>query len=280
MRKPVAALLALVLALGGFAGLKLRAERTIERAKVPGGSIIYLPSGKFLRYAALGYTNLAADLIFLWAIQYFSNTAVPGRFRYVDHVFGVIAELDPRYLDPYEIGALIAIADAGDPATAFTILDRGLAKNPEQWLFPYEAGHLAQLSLKDYQLARRYYRKVMDIPGSPEIAKRLYANAAYKQMDYRTAWESWMEVYRTAKDERIRKFAENHLYQVKGTVDKIALYEAVMKFKERTGRLPRELNELVGAGLVREIPKDYDGGDYLYDPETGQVRVPKSPWKR
>ena len=60
MRKPVAALLVLVLALGGFAGLKLRAER-IKRAEVPGGSIIYLPSGKFLRHAALGFTNLAAD---------------------------------------------------------------------------------------------------------------------------------------------------------------------------------------------------------------------------
>lgn len=280
MKKPAAALLVLALGLGGFVGLKLRAERTIERAKVPGGSIIYLPSGKALRFAALGYTSLAADLIFLWAIQFFSNTAVPGRFRYVDHVFSVIAELDPRFIDPYEIGALIAIADAGDPTAAFAILDRGLAKNPDEWLFPYEAGHLAQLSLKDYELARRYYQKVMDIPGSPEIAKRLYANAAYKEMNYEMAWESWLEVYRTARDEKIRKFAENHLYQVKATVDKIALFEAAQKFKERAGRFPRSLEELVRAGLVREIPKDYDGGDYLYDPATGQVRAPKSPWKR
>jgi tetratricopeptide (TPR) repeat protein len=280
MRKPVAALLVLVLAVGGIAGLKLRAERTIERAKVPGGSIIYLPSGKFLRYAALGYTNLAADLIFLWAIQYFSNTAVPARFRYLDHVFAVIAELDPLFIDPYEIGALIAVADGGDPDTAFSILDRGLAKNPDQWLFPYEAGHLAQLSLKDYELARRYYQKVMDIPGSPEIAKRLYANAAYKEMNYELAWESWMEVYRTAKDDRTRKFAENHLYQVKATVDMKALMDIAAKFKERAGRFPADLAELVRVGLAREIPKDYDGGDYVYDPATGKVSPPKSPWKR
>jgi tetratricopeptide (TPR) repeat protein len=279
MRKPVAALLVLVLALGGFVGLKLRAER-IERAEVPGGSIIYLPSGKFLRYTALGFTNLAADLIYLWAIQYFSNTSVPGRFRYVDHVFAVIAELDPRFIDPYEVGSLIAIADAGDPDAAFSILDRGLAKNPDQWLFPYEAGHLAQLSLKDYELARRYYRKVMDIPGSPEIAKRLYANAAYKQGDHRTAWESWLEVYRTAKDERVRKFAENHLFQVKATVDMKALGEVAAIFKERAGRFPADLSEMVRTGLIREVPKDYDGGDYIYDPATGQVKVSKSPWKR
>jgi len=279
MRKPVAGLLVLLLALGGLAGLKARAGR-INRAKVPGGSIIYLPSGKFLRYAAFGYTNLAADLIYLWAIQYFSNTAVSGRFRYVDHVFAIIAELDPRFIDPYEIGALIAIADAGDPETAFTILDRGLAKNPEQWLFPFEAGHLAQLSLKDFKRAQAYYQKVMDIPGSPEIAKRLYANAAFKQSDYKTAWESWLEIYRTAKDERTRKFAENHLYQVKAMVDVNALAEAVTKYKDAAGRFPDDLSELVRAGLAGSIPKDYDGGDYVYDPKTGIVKSPKSPWKR
>jgi tetratricopeptide (TPR) repeat protein len=279
MKKPIALLLVLLLAGGAFVGLKLHAER-INRARVPGGSIIYIPSGKFLRYAALGFTNLAADVIYLWAIQYFSNTAVPARFHYVDHVFGVIAELDPRYIDPYEIGALIAMFDARDPEAAFAILDRGLAKNPDQWLFPFEAGHLAMMTIKDYRVAQAYFQKVIDIPGSPEIAKRLYANAAYKQGDNKTAWETWSEVYRTATDERIKKFAENHLYQVKAAVDCQALGEAVNKYRETMGRFPAALGDLVRAGLVRQIPQDYDGGDYVYDPATGKVAAPKSPWKR
>jgi tetratricopeptide (TPR) repeat protein len=279
MKKPIALILALLLSCAAFAGLKLRADG-IVRAKVPGGSIIYIPSGKFLKYTTLGYSNLAADLIYLWAIQYFSNTSVPGRFRYVDHVFAVISELDPRYLDPYEIGALIAMSDAQDPDTAFAILDRGLAKNPGQWLFPFEAGHLAQLTIKDYKVAQAYFQKVMDIPGSPEIAKRLYANAAFKQNDYKTAWETWSEVYRTAKEDRIKKFAENHLYQVKATVDAKALEDLVAKFRETRGRLPGELIDLVRAGLARALPKDFDGGDYLYDPKTGKVTASKSPWKR
>ena len=279
MKKPAALILIALLSCAAFAGLKLRADRII-RAKVPGGSIIYIPSGKFLKYTTLGYSNLAADLIYLWAIQYFSNTSVPGRFRYVDHVFAVIAELDPHFVDPYEVGALIAMSDAQDPDTAFAILDRGLAKNPGQWLFPFEAGHLAQLTIKDYKVAQAYFQKVMDIPGSPEIAKRLYANAAFKQNDFKTAWETWSEVYRTAKEDRIKKFAENHLYQVKAAVDAKALEDLAAKFWEIKGRLPGELVELVRAGLARAIPKDFDGGDYLYDPKTGKVKAPQSPWKR
>jgi len=63
------------------------------------------------------------------------------------------------------------------------------------WIFPLQAGHIAQMNLKDYELAREYYRKAMEIPGAPSIAKRLYASSAYKTMDYQEAWATWLEVY-------------------------------------------------------------------------------------
>ena len=276
---PLVLILCLLLSCGAFMGLKFKIDR-ISRAKVPGASIIYIPSGKFLKYATFGYSSMAADLVYLWAIQYFSNTSVPERFDNLEHVFSIIAELDPRYVDPYEVGSLIAIYDSKDFDTAFKILDRGLEKNPDQWIFPFDAGHYAQMMKKDWELAQKYYQKVMAIPGSPEIAKRLYADAAFKLTDYRTAWETWLEVYQTAKDERIKKFASNHLYQIKAAIDTEAIQEAVEKFRERFGRNPSDLDQLVRTRLLSALPQDLDGGDYLYDPQTGEVKPPKSPWKR
>jgi tetratricopeptide (TPR) repeat protein len=276
---PLVLILCLLVACGAFMGLKVKIDH-ISRAKVSGSSIIYIPSGKFLKYATFGYPSMVADLVYLWAIQYFSNTAVPERFNNLEHVFSIIAELDPRYIDPYEIGALIAIYDAKDFDTAFKILDRGLEKNPEQWIFPFDAGHYAQLMKKDWQLAQEYYKKAMAIPGAPEIAKRLYANAAFKLADLKTAWESWLEVYQTTKDERVKKFALNHLYQVKAAMDVEAIQEAIDKFKEKFGRNPSDLSQLVWARFLSAVPKDLDGGDYLYDPQTGEAKPPKSPWKR
>ena len=55
-----------------FMGLKLETDK-IERNKVPGSSIIYIPSGKFLKYATFGYSALAADFVYLWSIQYYGN---------------------------------------------------------------------------------------------------------------------------------------------------------------------------------------------------------------
>ncbi len=276
--KKVLPVLLLLASLGGAMGLKLGND-ALPRKRVPGSSIIFIPSGTYLKPATFGFSALAADLIFLWAIQYYGNPAIPDKFAYFTHIFSIIAELDPTWVDPYEVGALIAIYDANDLALALKILDLGAARNPRQWIFPFEAGHYA-LARKDWDTAKAYFQKAMDIPGAPEITKRLYANAAYKTMDYQTAWETWKSVYETASDEQIRKIASNHLYQVKAAVDLAALKNAVFEYRARAGRNPDSLEALVGAGLLRAVPRDFDDKDYAYDPQTGAVTTEVNPWKR
>jgi tetratricopeptide (TPR) repeat protein len=220
-----------------------------------------------------------ADLVYLWAIQYYTTYTIVDRFQNLEHIFSIIAELDPRYTDPYEIGALIAVNEAKDLNLAFKILDMGLAKNPDQWIFPFEAGHYAQRA-KDYDTARKYYEKTMSIPGAPEIAKRLYAAAGFRVMDLKESWETWLEVYNTAQDERTKKIAGKHLYQVKATSDTNLLKEAVRQFRERYQRLPAGLEDLVRVGLVSSLPRDLDGKDYVYNPKTGEIKAPSVWWKR
>jgi tetratricopeptide (TPR) repeat protein len=262
-----------------FMGLKTLTD-SVARETIPGASIIYIPSGKFLKYATFGYSSFVADLVYLWAIQYYSNYTIAERYDHLDHIFAIIAELDSRYLDPYEMGAIIAVYEARNPYVAFQILDRGLEKNPDQWIFPYQAGHYAQMVIKDYQLAREYYKKTMEIPDAPPIAKRLYANAAFKGMDYETAWKSWLEVFQTAEDERIKKIASNHLYQVKSAMDVERINGSIQKYRQKYGQNPPSLDHLVKTGILGSLPKDLDGNDYLYDPEKGEVESQITWWKR
>jgi len=262
-----------------FLGLKLKADK-ITRTKVPGSSIIYIPSGKYLRFATFGFPSFTADIIYIWAIQYYSNYSIEDRFDYLDHIFSIISELDPHYLDPYEIGSLIAAHEARDVNTACKILDRGLEKNPKEWIFPFEAGHIAQMVEKDFALAQKYYKKTMEIEGSPALVRRLYANAAFKIMDYKTSLENWLEIYQETEDERIKKIASNQIYQIKTTIDIKTIKEAIEKFKERFGRNPTELAQLVKDGLLDSLPKDLDGKEYIYDSQRGEVKAPTIWWKR
>lgn len=278
MKKSVL-IIVLTLSCGLFMGVKMITDK-IPRSKLPGASIIYIPSGKYLKYATFGYSSLMADLVYIWAIQYYGNYTIAERYDHLDHIFSIIAELDPRYLDPYEVGAIIAVYEARNPYLALKVLDRGLEKNPDQWIFPYQAGHYAAINLKDFDLARAYYKKTMAIEGAPEIARRLYADAAFKGMDYQEAWENWKEVYETTDDERIKKIASNHLYRVRSAMDIEALKDAIEKYRQMKGRLPDSLDELVRTGILRSIPKDLDDKDYIYDPETGEVNSPLKWWTR
>jgi hypothetical protein len=279
MRKNASLILILCLSCLLFMGLKLEIDK-VSRQKIPGSSIIYIPSGKYLKMATFGFSSVMADLVYIWAIQYFGNTAIPDKLDHFVHIFSIISELDPRYVDPYEVGALIALYDVKDVALSIKLLDMGFAKNPDLWIFPLEAGHYAQLYKKDFPLAREYYKKAMDVPGAPDIAKRLYANAAFKVMDIKTAWETWLEVYETAKEERVKKIASNHLYNIKATVDIRGLRSVLEKYKAKYGRYPDKLSGIVAAGLLPFIPKDYDNKEYVYDPKTGDVKTAVIPWKR
>jgi tetratricopeptide (TPR) repeat protein len=259
----------LILSCGIFMSLKAKTDN-IFRKKVPGSSIIYIPSGQYLKHGTFGNSSLLADLIYIWAIQYYSDYTIPDMYEYLDHIFSIINELDPTYLDPYDVGAVIAAYEAEDLDLALKILDRGLEKNPEQWVFPYMGAHYAQMINKDHELAQEYYKKAMDIEGVPPIVKRLYANAIFKSMDYKRAMQTWLEIYETAKEERVKKIASNHLYNIKATIDIQNINEAIEKFKEKYGRNP----------MLDSLPKDLDGKEYIYDSRTGEVKTPIIPWKR
>ena len=269
----------LILSCGIFMSLKVKTDN-ISRKKIPGSSIIYIPSGQYLKFATFGNSSLLADLIYVWAIQYYSDYTIPDMYEYLDHIFSIINELDPSYLDPYDIGAVIAAYEAQDLDLALKILDRGLEKNPEEWLFPYMAAHYAQMIKKDHKLAQEYYKKAMNIEEVPPIVERLYANAIFKSMDYKRALQAWLEIYKTAEDERTKKIASNHIYNITTTIDIQKINEAIAKFKESYGRNPMELSQLVKAGFLDSLPKDLDGKKYIYDSRTGEVKTPTIPWKR
>jgi hypothetical protein len=63
-------------------------------------------------------------------------------------------------------------------------------------------------------------------------------------------------------------------------VDTAAIKSALEKYRERFGRNPVELGQLVRAGFLSALPQDLDGKDYLYDPQTGEIKTQVSPWKR
>lgn len=273
------ALLAMVGLLLG-AGLQQRYDATVRYFR-DRDAFVSLPAGRTIKALSFGYHSLAADLLFIWSIQFYSTPQIRNRFEFLERVFAAITDITPRYHDPYIVGALIMVFEAEDVPMALRLLEKGARHNPGEWRFEQEAGFYAFKYLKDYSLAERYFSRAAAKPDAPEFIKRWTAHLVYLRDDPATAARLWLDIYRNARDTLTRDSASNHLYQIKAEADLPKLQGLVEEYRRRFRRLPAALADLVAAGLARELPRDFAGRPYLYDPGSGQVTAQRIfNWKK
>src|SRR5882672_11369627 len=186
-----------IMALGALACLlaAIVVQGRIERLKRDATShpLLYLPSGKYLKVAALGFEGLLADLLYLWSIQYYGNYDIKDRYANLEQIYDqVITELDPHYLDPYLVGALIMTTEVHNPEMALKLLDKGVRANPDKWIMPFEAGFLCYNDLHDFRRAALYFEKALSIPGVHPLVRRLHAEMYNRAGDKRTSLREWL----------------------------------------------------------------------------------------
>lgn len=244
-------------------------------------AFISLPSGKTLKILSFGYQNLAADLLFIWSIQFYSTYHITNRFDFLERVYDAISDITPQYREPYIIGSLIMVHEAKDVPMALRLLEKGSRHNPREWLFDHDAGYYCYKYLKDFKRAEHYYNKAAAKPDAPAYIKRIKAHLVYMSDDPQTATRMWLEIYKNARTTLEKDSAFNHLYQIKAENDLPRLQAKIAEFRKSFRRLPGELAELARAGLVREVPRDFAGNEYVYDPQTGTVTAQRIfRWKK
>ncbi|HZN55513.1 MAG TPA: hypothetical protein VFB67_09345 [Candidatus Polarisedimenticolaceae bacterium] len=234
--------------------------------------LLFLPNGKYLKAISLGHAPLVADGLYLWAIQYYSDYDQADRYRFVEHVFGdVIAELDPRYTDPYWLGAIILTTEAKDLEAGLRLLDEGFAKNPQEWILPYLAGWECD-RVGQYARAAAYFDQAGRAPGAPPALFRLKAGMTALGGDLHEAIARWRDVLDDPRnDDAARAIATRQIRRLTVRADLRDLEGAIEAYRERNGHPPRRLEDLVRAGLLPSVPLDPDGHPYAYDSARGRV---------
>jgi hypothetical protein len=266
--------IAAVVLIGAMGGAVVSA-RTLERlvpAQRAADELLYLPNGRHLKALSLGHASLLADLIYVWAIQYYSEYGSTDRFRYVQHVFGnVIAELDPHYIEAYWLGAMILTVEAHDLQGGLALLDLGIEHNPDQWILPYLAAWECQMA-SEPECAERYFARAAAVPGAPPIARRMHAALLARTGALEEARRLWIAILEDpASDDLSRAIARRKVHEVQARIDVDALRDAVAAFRNDNGRTPRDLAELKRRGYIRDVPIDPSGRPYMYDAQTGSV---------
>ena len=234
--------------------------------------LLYLPNGLYLKALSLGHAPLVADFVYLWAIQYYSDYEQSDRYRYVEHVFGdVIGQLDPNYTDPYWLGSVILTTEANDVEGGLRLLDKGFKNNPTAWILPFLAGWECD-HVKQFDRAAEYFDRAAKAPGAPPDLFRLKAGMTALTGNLREAIARWKDVLDDPRnDDGARAIARRQIRTLVVRADTQDLDAAIAAFRQRNGRLPHVLEELVSAGLIGTVPQDPDGNPYEYDRTTGKV---------
>lgn len=267
-RRAAVVLLALVLAATALAA-RLRLEGPGE-TRVPAG-LLYLPKGPYLRALAVGQEETLADVLYIWAIQYYSNYDDKSRYGYVEAVFdGAITELDPQFSEAYLVGALIMTMEARQPDMALRLFDKGLARMPDNWELAYWAGWEAY-SAGRFAKARDYWNAAAAIPGASPVLQRLSARMLEKQGDRDAAIAEYRHLLETTTDEHTKGIVRSWLERLLNDRALATTRDALFAYRDRFGRCPAQLEALVRAGLMRELPQNASGGPLSYDPATCDV---------
>ncbi len=246
---------------------------------------LMIPTAKTLKIVSFGNVNLIADLIYIWAIQFFATESIKNRFDYAVQIFNIITDLNPRFEPPYDIGSTIIGLNAKKPKKAIELLQKGKIHIKDNYFFDYDSGYFAWFYLKDYKLAKKYYKELSKYESLPDILKEFWINMDIKIVDkvadQKKAFEIWKEIEKNVTWKSKKESATAHLLQIKYNLDKVEIDKLILIFKQLYNRVPYSLKELKNRLKVKTIPIDYIGNEYKYDPNNGKIILEmEETWKK
>lgn len=246
---------------------------------------LMIPSAKTLKIVSFGNVNLVADLMYIWAIQFFATESIKNRFDYAVRIFNIITDLNPKFQPPYTIGSTVIGLSAKNPRKAIDLLQKAKIHFKDNYYFDYDSGYFAWFYLKDYKLAKKYYKEMSKYETLPDILKDFWVNMDIKMVDevadQKKAFEIWTEIKKNATWTSKKESATAHLLQIKYNMDKVEIYKLILKFKQLFNRFPYSLDEIKNKLKVKAIPIDYIGNEYKYDPKNGKIVLEmEESWKK
>jgi tetratricopeptide (TPR) repeat protein len=269
----------------GFAGVwQLQRQIDVQRAAFgQEEDELVLRSAKVTKVASMEFAPLLADVYWTRAVQYYGNKELQ-QSKGLDLLWPLLdiaTTLDPNLLPAYRFGAMFlaqrAPVGAGQPDKAVQLIERGIRENPGYWRFYADLGYIYYFDLRDYAKASEAFLEGSKNPEALIWMKVMAAKIANQGDSAATSKFLWSEIYESTNDEMIKKNALDHLKLLKVQEDCDALDGLNEEFEKRTGHLAGRIRELVSAGLLKGMPADPAGYEYVIGKDGLAELNPKSP---
>lgn len=243
----------------------------------PQEEVLYLSSGEHLKKFFPGFEDLLADIYWLRTVQYFGSQRVFSEEKRFDLLFPLVditTTLDSRLRIAYKYGAVFLCEPRplgkGDCQAGLRILEKGTRALPNDWRLRQDLGYFRYIFLKDAKGGAEILLEAAKIPGAAFWLVNLAEVILAKGEDRQTAREIWRRIYEQEEQGSLRDNARDNLQRLDALDAVDALNAFVDRFRTRSGRVPRSLEEIVAAGVDPRLLADPTGVPFEYDPAAGR----------
>ena len=194
--------------------------RTLPHPR-PLEELSYYPSGQHLKPATLGFSEAAADLAWLRAVQYYGEHRMSdNRFERMEHVFDILTTLAPRFVPAYVFGAFSLAQEGKDFPAAERLMLKGIDANPTNGWLAFELGFLYYVRTGGRSLreAAQYFEQASHQHDAPPQAARFAAFARQNSGNLLVAYLLWQNVYLTSPNHFLRETAAREMQKVRAAI--------------------------------------------------------------
>jgi tetratricopeptide (TPR) repeat protein len=269
-RRELALIFVILCGLGAAAGL----SRWLELRHPPAAQLaqkglddLYLKPEQ-ARRLSLGFNAMAADWYWMRSLQYVGRKigAHEGGIQIDDlsplnlKILAALLEnattLDPQFMAAYEYGAIVL--PAVDVEAAIKLAKKGIAANPKAWRLYTYLGYIYWQQNRFHEASETYAAGAR-IEGAPPWVTSMSAQMATKGGSRETARAIYQNMYKGTDDEQMRQLALKRLLQLQSLDEMDTLRAVLGAYRTRTGRCPRDWNEVAAALRAVRFPVNSSG---------------------
>jgi len=215
---------------------------------------------------ALEFKGILSDFLFLKV-----STFLGGKFlkneklekKHADYIYNsvdVITDLDPWFWDAYLFADMLLTWDFRKIDMANKLLFKAREYRTTDFKVPYHIGFNYFYFLKDNKNGAKYMMEAARLPGSPTYLPGLAARLSVYQNQYKPAILFLSETLKKTHNPALAKQMEIRL---KTLIALDELEKAVQEYKIIFGVYPLKISELINDKIIKTIPQDPYGGEYI-----------------
>jgi len=237
-----------------------------------------LPAQEFFSLCSSRGRSLPANLFYVRGVMALTDDYTDHRqwLRFVQGLFSLAVKLDPELKESCFFAGLALGESEYALRRGIAFLKQHRYLYPQNWEIPYWIGFNYYL-LGQHLKASRYYSQASALPGSPSYLESNQPMLFYKAGRPDLGIAFLRSLQSSVRVQGEKKWLKGKLQWLE-TI--LFLEEKVKEFELRFGYRPGSLQEIKQKGLIKAVPENPFGSDFVLDKQSGRVKSVFYPYSR